>query len=66
MKIEGIFLAAQAKAFQDQARLSCTGFHMIKEGSMVYVTLKQPPHFHQMTLDEFLFGANPNLTTIIK
>lgn len=32
---------------------------------MVYVTLKQPPHFHQMTLDEFLFGANPNLTTII-
>ena len=32
---------------------------------MIYVTLKQPPHFHQMTLNEFLFGDNPNLTTII-
>ena len=26
---------------------------------MVYVTVKQPPKYHQMTLEEFLFGAEP-------
>lgn len=31
----------------------------------IYVVTKQSPHFHQMSLDEFLFGENPNLRTII-
>ena len=25
---------------------------------MYYITVKQPPMYHQMTLEEFLFGTN--------
>ena len=25
---------------------------------MYYITVKQPPSYHQMTLEEFLFGGN--------
>ena len=25
---------------------------------MYYITVKQPPQYHQMTLEEFLFGTN--------
>lgn len=28
--------------------------------SNIYITVKQPPHYHQMTLEEFLFGDKSN------